>query len=190
MRALCLCLCLIAPPAFGQGIEIYGETTANLANDLTVESYLEASRRGLYAGVWALAGPEPEIDLYAGFRGAVLGLDYDLSYTRYLYPGDGGGEEVILALGKTMGAFDLGIDLTYDPETALGSVLTEVEFDAGNTTFSTSFGLYQVEDGRPEREWDISAEQILNDRLSAQLSFADGNALPGTFTLSLVWETP
>lgn len=189
MRALCFCLCLIAPPALGQGIEIYGETTASLSGDLSVEGYLEASRNGAYAGIWTLAGPYPEIDLYAGLHGSIAAVDYDFIYTRYVYPGEGGGDEISLSLGKTMGAFDLDVDLTYDPETALGSVLTEVEFDTLDTSVSASFGLYQIEDARPEREWGLSVEHSLSDRLSAQITLADGNALPGTFTLSLEWES-
>lgn len=190
MRALCFCLCLAAPPALGQGIDLYGETTASYSSGLSVESYLEASQAGFYAGVWALSGTAPEIDLYAGFRGSLAAVNYDLSLTRYIYPGDSSGTELTLSLGKDVGPLHLDTDLIYEPDTALGSLMLEAEFDASDHTFlSASYGLYEADHGPADREWGISAEHALSDRLTAEASFADGNTLPGTFSLSLVWES-
>ena len=44
---------------------------------------------GWYAGVWAstIDGADAEVDLYGGYAFSDSGIDYDLGYILYLYPG-------------------------------------------------------------------------------------------------------
>lgn len=53
------------------------------------------TKSGLYAGAWAssidsFAGSETEVDLYAGYGGALGDLAYDLGLLAYTYPGSSG----------------------------------------------------------------------------------------------------
>lgn len=48
-----------------------------------------SSSEGWYAGVWAssISGADAEVDLYGGYTFSNGGVDYDLGYIVYLYPG-------------------------------------------------------------------------------------------------------
>lgn len=66
---------------------------------------------GLYAGAWAssietFAGAETELDLYAGYRGALGGLAYDLGIIAYSFPGSTG-TLYLEGYGAVSGAIDI-----------------------------------------------------------------------------------
>jgi len=104
----------VAAPASAEGLMVLGGGKLDLRfpkGNATQESsaYLEAEVQGFYAGFQGLVANDDaatEISLYAGYRQELAsGFSYDLSYTRYLYPNDGGDccGEIGLSLGVAVG---------------------------------------------------------------------------------------
>jgi uncharacterized protein (TIGR02001 family) len=79
-------------------------------------------KSGVYAGVWGstiarYGGARVEVDLYAGWRKSLGGVDLDVGGTVFLYPGGNGVNygEVYGFLGRTIGPAELRAGLIYAP---------------------------------------------------------------------------
>ena len=163
-------------------------------NTLTFQPYVEVERNGLYAGLSASLSKtsvEHEIDLYFGYHNETnAGLSYDIGYTRYFYPNDGGDccGEITLSLGVSPSdKLSLSIGAAFDPEAGHGATSLGAEYlitdkiglaaDIGVTGIGT------------ESEWDVGANYYVNDKVTVSLYYNDGSNYPGYFELGLSYDT-
>jgi uncharacterized protein (TIGR02001 family) len=188
------------------GLVITGGVTLEFTNgeyghgtgpSLSTEAYVEAGINGFHAGIYGLMTDERtdnEVDLYLGYRRDLAsGLSWDIGYTRYAYPRDGGDccGEVTLGLDKSFGDnLSLGIDLAYDPVARIGNAYVDGEYSLNDTwTLSATFGVYQIEDAPNEREWDFGASYALNDEVALDLRWYDSTAYDGYAALAISFDT-
>lgn len=197
---------LAAAPAAADGLKLLGGGEMDLrfpSEGATQElsAYLEAERAGFYAGFHGLAANDSaatEISLYAGYRQELAsGFSYDLSYTRYIYPNDGGDccGEVGLSLGIAVGErLGLSSDLTFDPESSLGSVEIGAErMLTDRLALSANLGLFQQDGGPDEKAWDLGVSYGLSDGLTdgaeVDLRYYDSSEGDSHFGLALTFDT-
>jgi uncharacterized protein (TIGR02001 family) len=162
-----------------------------------LSGYVEAESNGFYLGVWGRVDSVSvanEIDLYLGYRQSLdSGFDYSLSYTRYIYPNDGGDccGEIGVTVGQTLGdQFYVYSEAYYDPEAELGSVYAGAEFYATDAiTLSGSFGLYNATANRDETEWDLGASYALGEETALDLRYYEGSEYDGYVGLSVTFDT-
>lgn len=163
-----------------------------------LSAYVEAERAGIYAGFQGLVANDSvatEISLYAGYRQELANsFSYDLSYTRFFYPNDGGDccGEVGLSLGVAAGArLGLSTDLTYDPERSLGSIEFGAEQQVTDRlAVSANFGVFQQEEDPNEKTWDLGVSYGLIDAAEVDLRYYDSSTEDaGHFGLSLKFDT-
>lgn len=162
-----------------------------------LELYLEAERGPFYVGIWGLADSNSltsEIDAYFGLRQSFdNGFDYDLNYTRYIYPNDGGDccGEIGLSLGQTFGEkVYVSTEGYWDPEISLGSayVLAEV-YATDKITLDASYGLYNVAGADNEREWEIGVGYAVTDSTALDFRWYDGSDYEGYFGFRVTFDT-
>ena len=154
--------------------------------------------QGFYAGFQGLVANDDaatEISLYAGYRQELAsGFSYDLSYTRYLYPNDGGDccGEIGLSLGVAVGErLGLSTDLTYDPESSLGSIEVGAEqMLTDQVTLSANVGLFQQDGDPDEKTWDLGVSYAISDEAEVDLRYYDSSEQQsGLFGLSMTFDT-
>lgn len=159
-----------------------------------IQPYLEASKGGFYAGIWASnvdfgTADTAEIDLYLGYRTSlfddVLGLD--IGYARYFYnaSGDCCGEVKLSALVRLAPGFGVEGYLAYDPEFDVlnrrGTLAYEVNdalaLSASWGTRGAGFSDY----------WDVGGSYAFNETVSIDARYLGSEAGdPGlVVTLSL-----
>lgn len=210
MQKFLLALGLLAAPlspAMAQDLFVYGGgeleflfdpdgadsgTTSNLS------AYLELEKAGFYAGIYGAVANDPvanEADVYLGYRAETAGgFSYDLGYSRYFYPNDGGNccGEVTLSLGMPFGdKFSGSFDAAYDPEAKLSNAYVGLEFYANDKiTLSANYGTYQVADAGSEQEWDFGVGYALNDEVAIDLRYYDGTDYVESYVgLSVSFDT-
>lgn len=170
--------------AYGGGaLEFSLEPNGSGSDDtLELEAYAEAESRGYYVGAWVNIGSDSdlnEVDLYLGYRNELSsGLAYDVGYTRYYYPGNGGdccGEFTLGVDFPTGDVIGVSTDLAYDPSSELGNAYVEVSYWL-NDKFSVSgnAGVYEVAGASSESEWDFGIGYQVNDTVSLDARFYDG----------------
>lgn len=193
----------VAAPASAEGLMVLGGGKLDLRfpkGNATQESsaYLEAEVQGFYAGFQGLVANNDaatEISLYAGYRQELAsGFSYDLSYTRYLYPNDGGDccGEIGLSLGVAVGErLGLSTDLTYDPESSLGSIEVGAEqMLTDQVTLSANVGLFQQDGDPDEKTWDLGVSYAISDEAEVDLRYYDSSEQQsGLFGLSMTFDT-
>jgi uncharacterized protein (TIGR02001 family) len=210
MRTLALALALAAPFAPGlaraQAVTVYGGGAieylaepggADGGDSLTIEGYVEGEVSGFYLGAWGQVNKVSdanEIDLYFGYRRTLdSGFDYDLNYTRYIYPNDGGDccGEIGLTLGQTIGdQIYVSAEGYWDPEAELGSGYLNAEFyPADRITVGASWGVYNVDGAADEQEWELGVTYGLTDQTAIDLRYYDGSEYDGYFGLNLSFDT-
>lgn len=148
-------------------------------------AYIDAEINGFYALAYfyetPIEGEEQELDLTLGYRGETAGgISYDVSYTRYYYPGNGGDccGELGFILGLPVGeATTLTADLYIDPEadsTTLGIQVDQQLSDAWS--LSARVERYDYPEEPVTIEWDVGATVYLNDAtwLDTRLNGGDG----------------
>ena len=160
-------------------------------------AYAEAGINGFYVGIDGLLTDEKtdnEVDYYLGYRRELAsGLSYELGYTRYSYPRDGGDccGEVTVGLSAPLGdklAFDL--DLAYDAQAKIGNVYLAGDYTASDRwTLSANFGLYEVADVGREREWDFGAAYAVTDETALDLRWYDSTAYDGYLAVAVSFDT-
>lgn len=95
------------------------------ANKAAVQGGMDIEYGGLYAGTWLSnidfsSAATTEIDGYAGYKGEVSGVEYDLGYIKYGYLKERAlnFEEVHVGLSKDFGVASLGATYTSGIDTA------------------------------------------------------------------------
>lgn len=208
MKDYFLTLALIAAPlspAVAQDFFVYGggelELEPNGADSgasSNVSTYLELEKSHFYAGVSGELAMDPllnEVDLYLGYRSETAsGLTYDVGYTLYYYPNDGGNccGEMTLSLGKPFGdKLNVTFDAAYDPQSTLGNAYVGLEFYANDKiTLSANYGSYQVDGADSEQEWDVGIGYALSEEASAEVRYYDGTDYANRYVgLNLIWDT-
>jgi len=203
IRSLSVALALsgLALPAAAQELTVYGGAAlqfhaypdADTKSDLN--GYIELEASGFYAGIWGETSSESlanEVDLYLGYRGEAGALSYDVSYTRYFYPNDGGDccGEVGLVLGYAVSdRVTLGTEFYVDPANDTNSAY--LTFDVAATdqlSISGSAGTYDAGFGRFS-EWDMGVGYALGEETSLELRYYKGEEYEGYVRLQLAWDT-
>jgi uncharacterized protein (TIGR02001 family) len=192
----------IATPGFavytGGAVELsFDEYGADSGSSLSGEAYIEGEYNGFYAGLWAMATDQTydnEVDLYLGYRNELdSGFSYDVGYTRYYYPEDGGDccGEITLGLYTPIGdSFGAGVDFAYDPENEVGNAYIYGEYYATEKwTISANYGSYEVVEAESETEWDFGATYAINDEVGVDMRWYDGSEYDGYFGLMLSFDT-
>lgn len=200
---------LAAPlsPAMAQDMFVYGggkleflfdPDGAGSGTSSTVSSYLELEKSGFYAGIYGAVANDStanEVDVYLGYRAeAASGFSYDVGYSRYIYPNDGGDccGEVTLSLGMPFGdKFKGSFDAAYDPDSTLSNAYVGLEFYANDkVTLSANYGTFQLEGAGSEQEWDFGVGYALSDEAAVDLRYYDGTDYAESYVgLSVTWDT-
>ena len=209
MHKYLLTLGLVAAPlapAMAQDFFVYGggeleflfePDGAGSGTTSTVNAYLELEKSGFYAGIFGEVANDRttnEVDLYLGYRAETAGgFSYDVGYSRYFYPNDGGDccGELTLSLGMPFGdKFSGSFDAAYDPDSTLSNAYVGLEFYANDKiTISANYGTYQVEGAGSEQEWDFGAGYALSDEAAIDLRYYDGTEYTESYVgLSVTWD--
>lgn len=162
-----------------------------------LSGYVEAETNGLYGGVLALVSDDRganEFDLYLGYRAEMeSGFNYDLNYTRYFYPNDGGDccGEIGLTLGQPVNdALGVTLDLTYDPASSIGTATIGADYALNEKlSVSANYGLVELGPPATEREWDVGVTYGLGQSAAVDLRYYDGSEFDGYVGLSLTYDT-
>jgi uncharacterized protein (TIGR02001 family) len=200
-------LTLSAGVAVAQDIIVYGgaeleftheEFGPDTGSNSYLSGYVELEASGFYAGLWAQVADDDlldEVDLYLGYRNETAGgLSYDIGYTRYYYPNDGGNccGEVTLSLGMPLGeSFSGSLDLAYDPDAKLGNAYVGAAWSVTDAVeISANYGVYEVEAASSEQEWDLGATYAIGEETAVDLRYYDGSEyVDSYFGLSLTWDS-
>lgn len=196
-------LALTAGMAGAQGFELLGGAKLEYkhkergGSSVTyLSGYIEGEMMGFYTGIWGQVASDDlldEVDLYIGYRNEIAGgLSYDIGYTRYYYPNDGGEccGEFTLGLGMPVGPVTGTLDLAHDPQSDLSSAYLGAAWSATNALeISGQFGVYELAGGS-EREWDLGATYALGETTAVDFRYYDGSDYgDGHFGLSLSWDS-
>lgn len=162
-----------------------------------LSAYVGVESQGFYGGALAKAADDPdahEIQLTFGYQAELeSGFAYDLSYTRYFYPNDGGDccGEITLAIGQAIDdTFSVGAELTADPSGEDRSLELGVAWQATEViSLSATHTFLQDEEPGTAREWDLGATYDLSDEAAVDLRYYDGSDIDGYLGLTLTFET-
>jgi len=198
---------LLAGPAVAQDLIVYGGAELEFTFDeggpgtgttTDLSGYVEVETKGFYAGIWALTTNDDlaqEFDLYLGYRNELAsGLSYDINYTRYFYPNDGGNccGDLGLSLGMPLGdQLSVSTDMYYDPDAEIGSAYVGAAFAATDSLeVSANYGTYQVDGASNEQEWDLGATYYVGEETAVDMRYYDGSEyVDSYFGLSLTWDS-
>jgi len=180
--------------ALEYSIEPNGPGSDNVAD---FETYVEVEKNGFYAGIWGQASSDDttnEVDVYIGYRRTLdSGFSYDVGYTRYFYPNDGGNccGELTASFGIPAGdMLAFSTDLAWDPEDEVGSAYVGVEvYPMDKLTLSANAGVYQTVGLPDESEWDIGATWNFTDEVALDLRWYEGSDYDGYAALYLSFDT-
>jgi hypothetical protein len=196
-----------AVPALAQDVVVYGGGEVELLfspegagsdNTGSVSAYVEADINGLYAGLNGTVETDDtadEIYAYLGYRKDLdSGFSYDLSYTQYYYPNDGGAccGEILLSLGQTLGdKASVSLDIYHVPDDGTSSAYLGAAYDFTDTwNGSVNYGVYEVAGAGNESEWDIGATYAVSDEIGIDLRYYDGSDYAGGYVgLSVSYDT-
>jgi uncharacterized protein (TIGR02001 family) len=196
-------LVLTAGAAGAQGFELLGGARLEYkhkeeggSSNAYLSGYVEGELAGFYAGVWGQVASDDvldEVDLYLGYRNETAGgLSYDIGYTRYYYPSDGGEccGEFTLGLGMPVGPVTGKLDLAHDPKSDLSNAYLGAAWSATTALeVSGRFGLYEVDGAGSEREWDLGATYALGETTAVDFRYYDGSEYADShFGLALTWD--
>lgn len=200
-------LMLSASPVLAQDYSIYGGAALEFTQDeggpgtgtnSYLSGYVELEYSGFYGGIWAQVADDDlmdEYDLYIGYRNELAsGLSYDVNYTRYFYPNDGGNCCGEFNLGLAMpfsDRFSGSFDVYYDPDADVGSAYLGAAFAPMDALeISANWGTYEVDGAGSEQEWDLGVTYSFSDETAADLRWYDGSEYAGDyFGLTLSWDS-
>ncbi|WP_136645124.1 TorF family putative porin [Tabrizicola sp. YIM 78059] len=197
-------LAFSAGMAGAQGFELLGGAKLEYkhkeeggSSNAYLSGYIEGEAVGFYVGIWGQVASDDlldEVDLYLGYRNETAGgLTYDVGYTRYYYPNDGGEccGEYTLALGMPLGPVTGKLDLAHDPQSDLNSAYLGAAWSATDALeVSGQFGIFQVEDAGSEREWDLGMTYSLGRTTAVDFRYYDGSDYADShFGLALTWDS-
>ena len=166
-----------------------------------LQAYFETNlENGFYFGAWASqvdfsaygSTDNAEIDLFAGYRGSLGKVSYDLAYLRYYYDQSGfDSDELWLKadynlsekakVGASLHHAFHGVfadEWVYGP--TFGLALSEKTALNGSATFNTL---------NKDTAWELGLRQQLTDTLSAKATYYDSNTDSGKVAVSLNWDT-
>lgn len=196
-------LALTAGMAGAQGFELFGGAKLEYTHkerggsSITyLSGYIEGEMMGFYTGIWGQVASDDlldEVDLYIGYRNeTAAGLSYDIGYTRYYYPNDGGNccGEFTLGLGMPLGPVTGTLDLAHDPKFDFSSAYLGAAWSATDALeLSGQFGVYEGAGGS-EREWDFGATYALGATTAVDFRYYDGSDYGDShFGLALSWDS-
>lgn len=190
-------------PAMAQDLSVFAGAAlvyarepdgAGSADTLAFQPYVEAEVNHLYGGLsLSLSNDDTahEVDLYLGYRNETAsGMSYDVAYTRFFYPNDGGDccGEFSLSLGLPAGdKLALGIDASLDPEAAIGTASVSGTYSiTDKLTLGAAVG---VTDNGREQEWELGTTYSLNDTTAVDLHYYEGSDYPGYLELTVSFDT-
>ncbi len=193
---------LPALPAFAGDFSLFGGvgltfSTGNSTPHDDLNLYLEGDLDNFYLGFSTDAYNESvlnEVDLSLGYRSNTpIGLTYDVSYTRYLYPNDGGDccGDIYLKLTYPLTPTLTGkFEGDYYPESKLSEAHLSVIYDMNDKiTLTARVGTVR-NDGAPNtNEWEVAAAYAIGNETSVKLHYYKGNDYDGYFGLNLNWDT-
>jgi uncharacterized protein (TIGR02001 family) len=200
-------LALTAGGAAAQEVVVYGGAELEFTHEefgpgtgtsSYLSGYVELEASGFYAGLWAQVADDDllnEVDVYLGYRNETAGgLSYDIGYSRYYYPNDGGDccGEITLALGMPVGEkLSTTFDLAYDPDAELGNAYVGAAYMVTDAIeISANYGVYEVDAAPSEQEWDLGATYYIGDETAVDLRYYDGSEyVDSYFGLSLAWDS-
>jgi hypothetical protein len=196
-----------ALPVLAQDVVVYGGGEVELLfspdgagsdNTSSVSAYIEAEINGFYAGLNGTVenvDTADEVYAYLGYRRDLdSGFSYDLSYTQYSYPNDGGAccGEILVSLGQTLGdKASVSLDIYHVPEDSTSSAYIGLSYDfTDKWNGSVNYGAYEVAGAGNETEWDIGATYAINDEVGIDARYYDGtDYADGYFGLSVTYDT-
>lgn len=163
------------------------------------QPYIETQIGGFYVGVWAsnvegtlanTAADNIEIDIYAGYRGEMGSISYDVGYFRYFYDdaGDCCGELIGSISYPVTSALSMTTVLNWDPETDAGGLQQKFNYDLANDFYVSGDVKARNQGGRTS--WTLGAGKSFGD-FGIDVRYHD-NDLPGNdaiYTLGLSWGT-
>lgn len=197
-------LALTAGMAGAQGFELLGGAKLEYkykeeggSSNAYLSGYIEGELAGFYTGILAQVASDDlldETELYLGYRNeTAAGLSYDIGYTRYYYPNDGGEccGEYTLGLAMPVGPVEGSLDLAHDPQSDLNSAYLGAAWAATNTLeLSGQFGVYGTETAGSEREWDLGVTYALGETTAVDFRYYDGSEYADShFGLALTWDS-
>lgn len=203
IRSLPVALILsgLALPVAAQELTVYGGAALQFTaypdseTKSDLNGYVELEFSGIYGGIWAETSSQSdanEVDLYLGYRGEAGALSYDISYTRYFYPNDGGDccGEVGLVLGYAVTEqVSLGTEFYVDPVNDTNSAYLTFDVSATDQiSISGEYGTYDEGFGR-FAEWDLGVGYALGEETSLELRYYKGEEYDGYVRLQLAWDT-
>ena len=194
-------------PGLAQDVVVYGggeleflfsPDGSGSGNTTTLMAYFEADLNGAYAGFSGEVANDSianEITAYIGYRRDLdSGFSYDIYYTQYYYPNDGGGccGEIGLSLGQSIGdKLSVSFDAYHVPDDSTSSAYVGLAYDVTDTiNASVNYGIYEVAGAGNESEWDIGATYGISDEVGVDARYYDGSDyVDGYFGLSLTFDT-
>jgi hypothetical protein len=204
-------LMLAAGSAQAQGVAVYAgaeleftyeEMGPGTGTITYFSGYGEVEMNGIYGGLWGQLASDDllnEVDLYFGYRNETAGgLAYTAYYTRYYYPqdgGDGGGEFSLELDIPVAEKFTASTDFYYSPSfegvSSLGSAYLGGAWAVSDALeLSGTYGIYEVDGGGDEEEWDIGATYYIGEATGIDFRYYDGTEYLGSYLgLSLTWDT-
>lgn len=194
---------LASAPAMAQDLSVYAGAALVYAREpdgagsddtLAFQPYIEGEVNHFYAGLWLSLSSNDvaqEVDLYLGYRNeTATGMSYDVGYTRYIYPDDGGNccGELTLNLGLQAGdKLALGIEAAYDPDASVGTASISGNYSiTDNLTAGAAVG---VTENGTEQEWELGTTYSLSDTTAVDLHYFEGSDFPGYLELTLSFDT-
>lgn len=195
---------LVAAPVSAQDFTVFGgaalsydiqlDKAAGGDNAISFEPYIEAEFNHVYGGVSLSLGQDAvdqEVDLYLGYRNeSATGMTYDLAYTRFLLPNDGGNccGEFSVSLGAPVGEkLELNINGTFDPEASDGTVSIGAGYELGEKlSVAAAVGMA---DFNGAQEWELGAAYQLTDETALDVHYYDGSDYTGYVTLMVSFDT-
>lgn len=172
--------------------------TSQSGGDPALQGYAEAGLGGLYLGAWGstvkLDEDRAELDLYAGYRGAIGELAYDLGYVRYLYDesGDCCGEAYVSLDYAFQGVGTLGTSVLHDPEfdTSWAEIRAGRELSeawAIDGAIGTDFGTLELGDD-DKLAWTVGVTRAIGELAGLDVRYHDSNYDPGRFVATIALD--
>ena len=160
-------------------------------------AYLEADLANFYLGAstdFYNDKVSDEVDLSLGYRNTTAGgLSYDVSYTRNIYPHDGGDccGDYALSLSmplndKLTGTIDgnyYTTDQTSDAHATLDYALND------KVTLTSKIGVVQNAGAPDTKEWELAGSYALGTQTAVKLHYYKGTDYKGYLGLDLTWDT-
>ncbi len=197
-----LLLAVPVQPVFAGGLTVLGGLALSFApgGDRAKRDDFNAYVEGDFADFYIGASTDiyndkvsDEVDLSFGYRNTTAGgLSYDASYTRNIYPNDGGDccADYALSLGlplndKLTGTVDANYyttDQTSDAHATLDYALND------KITLTGKIGVVQNAGAPDTKEWELAGSYALGAETAVKLHYYKGTDYKGYLGLDLTWD--